>query len=74
MTGPVEEVTIECPKCGRSYQTFYRGSMNLELDPQFDDDYIREMSTGTCPDCGGVVELGSLVVEPDGTWRWPDGS
>ena len=73
MTGPVEEVTVECPKCGHSYSTFYQGSMNLELD-DFDQEYLRDMSTGTCPDCGGVVELGSLVVESDGTWRWPDGS
>jgi len=73
MTGPVEEVTVECPKCGRSYSTFYRGSMNLELDA-FDEEYVREMSTGTCPDCGHAVELGALVVERDGTWRLTDGS
>ena len=60
---------VECPKCGRSYQTFFRGSMNLELD-DLDDEYIREMSTGTCPDCGHVVELGALVVERDGVWRF----
>jgi hypothetical protein len=72
MTGPIEEVTVQCPNCGHPYLTFYRGSMNLELDPQFEVDYIREMSTGTCPDCGHVVDLGALVVGRDGTWRWTD--
>jgi endogenous inhibitor of DNA gyrase (YacG/DUF329 family) len=69
MTSPVEQVKVECPKCGRSYTTDYRASMNLGLD-DFDEKYVREMSTGTCPSCGHEVELGALVVEPDGVWRW----
>ena len=36
--------------------------MNLTLD-DFDEEYVRDMSTGTCPDCGAVVELAALVVE-----------
>jgi len=34
----------------------------------FDDDYVREATTGKCPDCGTVVDLGSLVVGQDGVW------
>ena len=69
MTGPVEVAHVECPKCGHRYETQFRGSMNVELD-DFDDDYIREMSSGTCPECGHVVDLGALVVGPDGVWEW----
>ena len=71
MTGPVEEIKVECPKCGHLYQTLYRGSMNLELD-NFDDEYIREMSTAACPDCGHVADLDVLVVGRDGTWTWTE--
>ena len=69
MTSPPKNVTVECPKCGSSYETIHRASMNLALD-DFDEEYVREMSTGTCPSCGHVVELGALVVEPDGVWRF----
>jgi hypothetical protein len=69
MTSPVEEIEIECPKCRQRYRTLYRASMNLGLD-DFDEEYVREMTTGTCGSCGHVVELGALVVEPDGVWRW----
>ena len=68
MTSPVEEITINCPGCGTSYQTHYRASMNLGLD-DFNDDYIEDMSTGTCPECGHKVSLGSLVVRADGVWE-----
>jgi uncharacterized protein (UPF0212 family) len=68
MTSPVETIEVACPDCGRQYETQFRASMNLQLD-NFDDDYVREMSTGRCPACGHVVELGALVVGHDGVWR-----
>jgi len=42
--------------------------MNLQMD-DFDDEYIEEMSTGTCPACGHKVQLDVLVVRPDGVWE-----
>ncbi len=41
--------------------------MNLDLD-DFDEEYLREASTATCPSCGHVVELDTLIVEGD-VWR-----
>ena len=42
--------------------------MDLALD-DFDDDYIKQMSTTTCPECGVKGPIGSLVVrEVDNTW------
>ena len=70
MTMPPEEITITCPKCGETYKDWYRPSMNLMLD-DFDDDYIEEMSSVTCPSCETKVGMGSLVVDEDGTFWVP---
>jgi endogenous inhibitor of DNA gyrase (YacG/DUF329 family) len=69
MTSPVEEIRVECPTCGTTFDDWTRGSINLDLD-DFDDDYVRRASTATCPSCGQVVDLGALVVK-DGVWRFP---
>jgi DNA-directed RNA polymerase subunit RPC12/RpoP len=59
-------IEIICPQCGEVYETPYRASFNLDLDPSFDEDYIEDMSSGTCPSCSHRVSLGALVVERDG--------
>jgi ribosomal protein S27AE len=64
MTGPVEEIRVECPRCGTVFDDWKRGSINLNLE-DVDDDYTRQASTATCPECGHVVELGTLVVRGD---------
>ena len=65
---PVEQVTVECSDCGYRYDEYHRRSMSLELD-DFDDDYLEQMSTTICPECGGKPSIGSLVVrEVDNTW------
>ena len=64
---PVERITVDCPACGRSYKTAYRAS--FELDPEFADDYIEEMTARTCPAYGHSVALAGLVVRTDGVWQ-----
>jgi endogenous inhibitor of DNA gyrase (YacG/DUF329 family) len=49
MTSPVEQIIVECPKCGLSYEDWYRASVNLDLDPWADEDYLDECSIATCP-------------------------
>jgi endogenous inhibitor of DNA gyrase (YacG/DUF329 family) len=66
VTSPVETIDVLCPRCGTRYQDWTRGSVNLDLD-EFDDDYLRRVSTATCPDCGHVVELSTLIVS-GGVW------
>jgi hypothetical protein len=63
MTSPIELITVPC-RCGHIYETPYRASFNLNLD-DFDEAYMEKMSTGRCPACGHVTELGALVVERD---------
>jgi endogenous inhibitor of DNA gyrase (YacG/DUF329 family) len=68
MTSPVEEIEVECPRCQTRYRDWTRGSINRNLD-DVDHDYVRRASTATCPECGFVVDLGTLVVDGD-VWRW----
>jgi hypothetical protein len=67
MTSPVQRITVECPRCHEEFEDWYRASINLNIE-HFDDDYIRQASTATCPSCELVVELGTLVVDGD-VWR-----
>lgn len=60
-------IEVTCPECSTQYRTCYRPSINLRLDA-FDADYVRRVTTGTCPKCGSVVDLGGLIVQEDGTW------
>ena len=68
MSGPVEQIEVECPRCGTTYEDWTRGSLNRDIE-EIDDDYVRLASTATCPSCGHVVTLGLLVVK-DGVWRF----
>jgi hypothetical protein len=70
MTSPISDIRVQCPACGTEYEDWYRASINRDLDPEMDDDYIDEASTATCPACGHRVDLGTLVVE-GGVWHLP---
>ena len=62
VTSPPEEITVQCPKCGHSYEDWFRASINLDLDP-FDSEYREECSTAKCPQCTQTVNLDMLIVE-----------
>ena len=66
MTSPPTSIRVRCPKCGTSYEDWYRPSINLALD-DFDEDYLRSASTATCPNCETVVDVETLLVLPDGS-------
>ncbi len=68
MTSPPEDIIVGCPDCGLVYKDWYRASLNLDLD-DFDEAYVREASTATCPNCDRLVEIGTLSVR-DGIWRF----
>jgi hypothetical protein len=70
MTSPVEQIVVRC-RCGHLFTDWHRSSLNLELDPWIDPAYVREASTATCPSCGAVTDLGTLVVsQEDGVEVW----
>jgi hypothetical protein len=63
MTMPPEQIDVECLKCGRVYQSWYRPSINLGLD-NFSAEYLEAMSTATNPQCpDGVHELAGSPME-----------
>jgi endogenous inhibitor of DNA gyrase (YacG/DUF329 family) len=62
MTSPVEEIEVQCPRCNKTYRDWYRGSFNPDLGETWSEEYMRQATTATCPDCGHVVELGILIV------------
>jgi predicted RNA-binding Zn-ribbon protein involved in translation (DUF1610 family) len=70
MTSPVTTVQVRCPQCGNLYEDWYRAPLNLTLD-DFDDEYVQEATTATCPTCGTVVHFPSLIVDVEGVWHLP---
>ncbi len=62
MTSPAQRMRVVCPACGIAYDRC-RPSINLDIDPWADEDYLREASTTTCPICENLSELGTSVVE-----------
>jgi ribosomal protein S27AE len=68
MTSPPARITVECPRCGERYHDFYLPSISLGLGEDWTDEQIRVASSATCPACGHVVELDTLVVSGD-VWR-----
>ena len=71
MTSPSERIEVKCPQCGELYEDWYRGSINLALE-HFDDQYIEEATTATCPSCGHKVALDVLIVRENGVWEISD--
>ncbi len=45
-----------------------RASINLMINPDFDEEYLRKASTATCPDCRHTIDLGVLIVRKEGVW------
>ncbi len=65
MTSPPEKIIVKCPKCGIPFEDWYRASVNRELD-DFDEEYLKECSTATCPACGHTIQFDMLVVDRSG--------
>lgn len=65
MTSPPKEIEVTCPDCGHFYLDWYRPSINFSLD-SFDDAYLEEASTTTCPSCGVKYDVGTLLARQSG--------
>ncbi len=70
MTSPVQAIRVECPRCGVTFDDWWRPSINLGLGEQFSEDYLLQASTATCPECGHVAELDALVIDGGDVWRF----
>ncbi len=48
-----EQITVECPRCGRCYRAWTHGSADVDFDPALGDPgWMRAACTTTCPYCG----------------------
>ena len=45
MTSPIEDITVQCPKCEHLYKDWFRASVNLDLDP-FDSEHRHTFERG----------------------------
>lgn len=70
VTSRVEQIVVICPECGHRYEDWYRPSINLQLD-DFDEEYLQEATSATCPQCGTRVDLPTLIVDKEGVWHVP---
>jgi predicted RNA-binding Zn-ribbon protein involved in translation (DUF1610 family) len=73
MTAPPEDIQVACPNCGTIYNDWWRPSINFSLGEEFDDDYLYEASSSTCPECGRKVYHDVLIVGEDGVCRFDQG-
>ncbi len=73
MTSPPERITVQCPQCGGQFEDWYRASLNLAIE-DFDESYIEEAGSATCPTCKHTIKLDTLIVrEEDGVWLMEGG-
>ncbi len=69
MTSQPEQIRVRCRKCGHVYEDWIRPSINLMLD-DFDQDYLDEASSVTCPECKHRMWVDILIVREDGVWEF----
>ncbi len=68
MTSPPKDIKVLCPRCDIEHDDWMRGSINLELD-DFDEEYVDQATSSTCPECKFKVYHQSLIVRKDGVWE-----
>ena len=66
-------MTIECSAagCGHQFADRNRASLITALgaDTATVELNLHQQSTTSCPECGGTIELGLLMLDDDGVWR-----
>lgn len=73
MTSPAREIRIVCRRCGATYSsTSYRPTINVTTEA-WSEEEIRDATTATCPECGLVSRLTSLIID-GGEFRIVHGS
>jgi DNA-directed RNA polymerase subunit RPC12/RpoP len=68
VTSSITDELVRCPRCGFSFEAYFRASLRREHFPEMDDRefraYIRKLTTATCPRCSKRFATGTaLVVE-----------
>ena len=66
MTSPPRPIVVRCSRCSAVFESYYRPSINLDLEPWTEDE-LHEATSATCPRCAAVIDLDALIVD-DGVW------
>ena len=69
MTSPPEQIMVKCPKCNETYGDWWRPSINMSLGEEFDEEYLDEAGSSTCPHCNYKVYHDVLTVREDGVFE-----
>jgi endogenous inhibitor of DNA gyrase (YacG/DUF329 family) len=58
-----EQITVECPRCGATYEVWPRNEPVLDFDPQLGDPgWVASHAAATCPECGKSSCCGGLLA------------
>ena len=65
-----EQITVECPGCGRCYGAWTSGAADVDFDPAIGDPgYLRGVCTTVCPHCGYADCLGGGATAERELWH-----
>jgi hypothetical protein len=65
-----EQITVECPGCGRCYSAWTHGAADVDFDPAIGDPgYLRGVCTTVCPHCGYADCLGGGTTAERELWH-----
>jgi hypothetical protein len=65
-----EQITVECPRCGRCYGAWTHGAVDVDCDPAIGDPaFLRGACTTVCPHCGHQDYLGRGVTAEHELWH-----
>jgi endogenous inhibitor of DNA gyrase (YacG/DUF329 family) len=60
---PDERITVECPRCGATFDIWPEAAPVLALDPELGDPgWLEAQSSATCPECGATSCCGTLLA------------
>jgi endogenous inhibitor of DNA gyrase (YacG/DUF329 family) len=69
MARAAERLTVECPHCGQTFDTWAMGTPELDFDPAVaDPGFLSAASAATCPHCGDTSCCSGLAAERE-AWR-----
>jgi endogenous inhibitor of DNA gyrase (YacG/DUF329 family) len=64
MARSADRLTVECPRCGRVFETWAVGTPDLDFDPAgADPGRMSAESAATCPHCGATACCTGLAAE-----------
>jgi hypothetical protein len=59
-----ERITLECSRCGCTWEGWALGTPDLDLDPQLGDPgWVQAQASATCPRCGRTECCTGLAAE-----------